>query len=189
MAPLHNITILGGGLTGLTTAYRLSRVLATLPPLPQGDHEQHKGAHRDTKVTLLEKSNRIGGWVHSSPWIVKVPQKGESEPKEVEIMLEAGPRSIRPKGSVGAAYMLKLVSLLPYTSHSNLTFPRSKTLLSRTISFRSHSTTRQRETVSFSLAPQTNSSVSPQDSVISLVCRRADLRSPLQKEFPSPEQT
>lgn len=112
MAPLHNITILGGGLTGLTTAYRLSRVLATLPPLPQGDHEQHKGAHRDTKVRLLEKSNRIGGWVHSSPWIVKVPQKGEAEPKEVEIMLEAGPRSIRPKGSIGAAYMLKLVSLV-----------------------------------------------------------------------------
>lgn len=98
MPPLHNITILGGGLTGLTTAYRLARVLQTLPATTHG-------AHRDTRVTLLEKSERIGGWVDSRVCDVEVEGRGR-----VEMVLEAGPRSIRPKGGVGAAYMLKLVS-------------------------------------------------------------------------------
>jgi oxygen-dependent protoporphyrinogen oxidase len=115
MPPINNITILGGGLTGLTLAYRLSRLLQTLPALsPQ---TQHARAHRDTKITLLEKSDRAGGWVHSSNRIVQIPRTSENgEGKKVEevvnvdITLEAGPRSIRPKGSIGAAYMLKLVS-------------------------------------------------------------------------------
>lgn len=115
MPPINNITILGGGITGLTLAYRLSRLLQTLPALtPQSEHAR---AHRHTKITLLEKSDRVGGWVHSSSRIVQVPrasegQNGEKREEEVnvDITLEAGPRSIRPKGSIGAAYMLKLVS-------------------------------------------------------------------------------
>jgi hypothetical protein len=117
MPPINSITILGGGLTGLTVAYRLSRLLKTLPALtPQTDHAR---AHRDTKITLLEKSDRIGGWVHSSSRTVQVPRTSESQDGEkgdevinVDITLEAGPRSIRPKGSIGAAYMLKMVSIL-----------------------------------------------------------------------------
>ena len=98
MPPVHNITILGGGLTGLTTAYRLARALRALPA-------SIHGAHKDTRVTLLEKSERIGGWVDSRVCEVEVEGRGK-----VEVVLEAGPRSIRPKGGIGAAYMLKLVS-------------------------------------------------------------------------------
>jgi oxygen-dependent protoporphyrinogen oxidase len=124
MPPINNITILGGGLTGLTLAYRLSRLIPTLPALaqtPGAALERHTGAHRDTKITLIEKSPRIGGWVNSSNEVVKVPksfdkgkgreQQGDEEMIDVKIALEAGPRSIRPKGSAGAAYMLKLVSI------------------------------------------------------------------------------
>ncbi|KAJ9098221.1 hypothetical protein QFC21_004550 [Naganishia friedmannii] len=122
MPPINNITILGGGLTGLTVAYRLSRLIPTLPSLP-ALHPTHTGAHRDTKITLIEKSARIGGWVNSSSAVVRVPiagisgVRGKGKGKEqqqngdtidVHITLEAGPRSIRPKGSAGAAYMLKL---------------------------------------------------------------------------------
>lgn len=122
MPPINNITILGGGLTGLTLAYRLSRLLQTLPALsPQ---TQHARAHRDTKITLLEKSDRAGGWVHSSNRIVQIPRTSENEEGKkveevvnVDITLEAGPRSIRPKGSIGAAYMLKLVSCPPLSFH------------------------------------------------------------------------
>jgi oxygen-dependent protoporphyrinogen oxidase len=123
MPPIHNITILGGGLTGLTLAYRLSRLLQTLPALtPQTEHADR--AHRDTKITLIEKSGRAGGWVNSSSRLVKVPRTAEGgvggkqeDPIDVEITLEAGPRSIRPKGSIGAAHMLKLVSLRFFPMH------------------------------------------------------------------------
>lgn len=115
MPPINDITILGGGLTGLTLAYRLSRLLQTLPVLTS--QSQHAQAHRDTKITLLEKSGRAGGWVNSSSRVVQVPRTSETQDGEkieevvnVDITLEAGPRSIRPKGSIGAAYMLKLVS-------------------------------------------------------------------------------
>ncbi|KAJ9117555.1 hypothetical protein QFC22_004405 [Naganishia vaughanmartiniae] len=126
MPPINNITILGGGLTGLTIAYRLSRLIPTLPALIQSpDHAAV--AHRDTTITLIEKSPRIGGWVNSTNVVVKVPKSGHKgkgkeqagdagETMDVEITLEAGPRSIRPKGSAGAAYMLKLIQDLSLDS-------------------------------------------------------------------------
>ncbi|KAJ9110283.1 hypothetical protein QFC19_001686 [Naganishia cerealis] len=118
MPPVNNITILGGGLTGLTLAYRLSRLIPTLPSLSRTSADslhRHTGAHRDTRITLIERSERIGGWVNSKSEVVRVPKsitkgkgKVQSEAIDVEVTLEAGPRSIRPKGSAGAAYMLKL---------------------------------------------------------------------------------
>ena len=63
--------ILGGGLSGLSTAYYLSRAL---PP-----------SH---KIVLLEKSKRFGGWIHTFR-------------HESGISFEAGPRSVRPVGLQG----------------------------------------------------------------------------------------
>ncbi len=87
-------TILGAGLTGLTTAYRLS----TLGVSP---------------IVVLEKSGRIGGWVDSRKVKVQLPNGKEmkEQEQEQEVLLETGPRSIRPRGGVGAARMLRLVSV------------------------------------------------------------------------------
>jgi oxygen-dependent protoporphyrinogen oxidase len=88
--PGRHITILGSGLTGLYTAYRLS-----LSP--------------GTKITLLDSASRVGGWVDSRNRPVKF-SNDKGELVQGEVTLESGPRSIRPRASRGAPGMLKLVS-------------------------------------------------------------------------------
>ena len=63
--------ILGGGLSGLSTAFYLSKALPA--------------SH---KIIILEKSKRFGGWIQTSK-------------HENGISFEAGPRSIRPVGLQG----------------------------------------------------------------------------------------
>lgn len=65
----QNIAVIGGGITGLTTAYVLSK-------------------RQDVKVTLYEASKRFGGWIESK--LVDVPgDKGR-------VLFELGPRTLRP---------------------------------------------------------------------------------------------
>ena len=67
--PEHpSIGVLGGGITGLATAYFLSRELS------------------DAKITLFEASSRLGGWLHS-----KSVDIGSGN-----VVFEQGPRTIRP---------------------------------------------------------------------------------------------
>ncbi|KAF8954755.1 protoporphyrinogen oxidase [Flammula alnicola] len=80
--PPGKIAVLGGGLTGLSSAYHLSRRFPT------------------SQVVLLEKQARLGGWVRSER--VTLPQIGAS------VLLEAGPRSLRPNGKS----VLELINLL-----------------------------------------------------------------------------
>lgn len=102
MAPPRHVTVVGAGLTGLTTAYRLSHLL------PPSSH-----------ITLLEASARVGGWIKSTRHAVSLQREadgdGDREGKAVEgeVMLESGSRSFRPKGSRGAPKMLKLVRPFP----------------------------------------------------------------------------
>jgi protoporphyrinogen oxidase len=63
------IAVLGGGLSGLSSAFHLSRRFPT------------------AKVSLIEKQTRLGGWVRSQ----RVPIN-----ENVSILLEAGPRTLRP---------------------------------------------------------------------------------------------
>ena len=63
-----NIAVLGGGITGLATAYYLSK---SLP---------------NAKITLFEASSRLGGWLHSASVDV-----GNGK-----IVFEQGPRNLRP---------------------------------------------------------------------------------------------
>jgi len=96
MIPPKHVTVLGGGLTGLTTAYRLTTHLPA------------------TKVTLIDSAKRTGGWIDSVSRKVSVPstQGDENEKRRIvegDVVTESGPRSIRPRGSPGAAGMLQLV--------------------------------------------------------------------------------
>lgn len=84
MARPH-VAILGGGLTGLSAAFYISR------SLPQA------------RITLLEKSSRLGGWVRSER--VQVEDK---QGHHASVVLEAGPRTLRPN----AQSVLELVCTL-----------------------------------------------------------------------------
>ncbi|KIX97591.1 uncharacterized protein Z520_06368 [Fonsecaea multimorphosa CBS 102226] len=80
----REIAILGGGFTGLATAFHLS---SQLP---------------NAKITILEKNDRLGGWVDSE--VVQV-DKGE-------VLFEWGPRTLRAGSSPAPLAMLELLAQL-----------------------------------------------------------------------------
>lgn len=86
MSPPH-IAILGGGLTGLSSAFHLSRKFP------------------NSCITLLEKRSRFGGWVCSER--VQVEDKQDNT---ASVVLEAGPRTLRPNANA----VLELVSESPH---------------------------------------------------------------------------
>lgn len=74
-----NYIIVGGGISGLTTAWCLARY-----------------APSTAKITLLEASNRFGGWIESK-------RVGNHQ-----ILFEQGPKTIRPAG-IGGLLILDMV--------------------------------------------------------------------------------
>ncbi|EDR09465.1 uncharacterized protein LACBIDRAFT_319089 [Laccaria bicolor S238N-H82] len=81
MPPQH-VAVLGGGLTGLSSAFHLSR------------------RYPSTQITLIERQKRLGGWVRSE----RVVLPGTT----TSVLLEAGPRTLRPHGKS----VLELIHLL-----------------------------------------------------------------------------
>lgn len=67
----NDVAILGGGITGLASAYYLTKELP------------------EAKITIYEASDRLGGWLSSK----RVPVKDGS------ILFEAGPRTLRPSSN------------------------------------------------------------------------------------------
>ena len=66
------MAVIGGGLTGLTTAFRLTKEDPNL------------------KVTLYEASDRLGGWVDT----LQTPVTDSSYPGRPSLQLERGPRTV-----------------------------------------------------------------------------------------------
>ena len=81
-----NIAILGGGITGLTTAYHLAR---SLP---------------DAKISIFERAERLGGWVDSE--LIDVGP-------DASVLFEWGPRSLRPDLKGPGLATLQLVCKSP----------------------------------------------------------------------------
>lgn len=76
--PEQHVAILGGGITGLASAYYLTQALPR------------------AKITIYEASDRLGGWLNSK----RVPVKDGT------VLFEAGPRTLRPSGNGVLAAML-----------------------------------------------------------------------------------
>ncbi|PSR90475.1 hypothetical protein BD289DRAFT_481714 [Coniella lustricola] len=76
--PPKDIAILGGGLTGLTTAYYLTRF------------------HPTAKITIYEASDRIGGWVDTERVSVKT-----IDGRNAAIAFERGARAVSPQKGAG----------------------------------------------------------------------------------------
>ncbi|SPO27876.1 related to HEM14 - Protoporphyrinogen oxidase involved in heme biosynthetic pathway [Ustilago trichophora] len=88
-AEKRRIAVLGGGISGLTSAYRLAQ------QLPKHRYD----------VVLLEHQDRLGGWIQSERIGLPSGEEGGSA------LIEKGPRSIRPAGYSGLM-MLELVRSL-----------------------------------------------------------------------------
>lgn len=86
MSP-SKITVLGGGITGLSAAFHLSRRFPSC------------------RIILLDRSDRLGGWVQS-----KKVQFGVPGGDIGTAVLELGPRTLRPqsKALLEMARMLEL---------------------------------------------------------------------------------
>ena len=69
--PNEHVVVLGGGITGLATAFHLSR------RIPQAE------------ITLVENQDRVGGWMRS--------ERVELGQGKGHIVLEAGPRTLLPR--------------------------------------------------------------------------------------------
>jgi protoporphyrinogen/coproporphyrinogen III oxidase len=69
----RHIAVLGGGITGLSSVFHLSR--------------RFPGAF----ITLFEKNSSLGGWVSSERVEVR-----DANGNSAEIVLESGPRTLRP---------------------------------------------------------------------------------------------
>ncbi|CEP14985.1 hypothetical protein [Parasitella parasitica] len=85
----QSVAILGGGISGLSAAYYLSKY----SPM--------------TKILLVEGSKRVGGWIRSqrvSPGFhASTPSAARADIDN--ILFEVGPRSLRPVGAGGAAIL------------------------------------------------------------------------------------
>lgn len=88
------IAVLGGGISGLTSAYRLAQ------QLPKDRYD----------IVLLEHQNRLGGWIQSER-ITLPSNDANAATSSTTALIEKGPRSIRPAGYSGLM-MLDLVRSL-----------------------------------------------------------------------------
>ncbi|KAF8633513.1 hypothetical protein AX15_001419 [Amanita polypyramis BW_CC] len=97
---LHHFVVLGGGITGLSSAFHLSRRFP------------------NASITIVEKEDRLGGWIKSERASVRANDNDSC--KEGSVVLEAGPRTLRPVDKA----VLELIHLLDLTSEV-ITMPTS----------------------------------------------------------------
>ncbi|ORY92782.1 hypothetical protein BCR35DRAFT_298315 [Leucosporidium creatinivorum] len=113
--PKQTLAIIGGGLSGLSSAFYFLRALS--PEL-----------RSSTRIVVLEKEQRTGGWcksidMNSGAETTLLEKKEMEKVSPKELVFETGPRSIRPVGLQGwlTIEMAHEIGLTP----SILTVPKS----------------------------------------------------------------
>jgi oxygen-dependent protoporphyrinogen oxidase len=76
--PPRDIAVLGAGLTGLTTAWYLTRALP------------------EARITIYEEQKRVGGWINTDKAKVKTP-----DGKEGTVLFEHAARMVKPQAAAG----------------------------------------------------------------------------------------
>ena len=87
-----NIAVLGAGITGLSAAFHLSRRFPS------------------ARITLLEKTARVGGWIRSKRVSFNIPGGDVAS-----ALLELGPRTLRPQSKA----LLEMVRQINTTAAAN----------------------------------------------------------------------
>ena len=80
---VKDVAILGGGITGLASAFYLSKQLP------------------EARITIFEGSSRLGGWLHSQ----------QVDVRNGNVVFEQGPRTLRP-GVPNGLVTLNLVCMI-----------------------------------------------------------------------------
>ena len=96
---MPSITVVGGGISGLSATFHLARRF----PAATG-----------ARITLVEKSQRLGGWIRAERVCLD-----DGHGRKAEILLESGPRTLRPNSK----------AILELVSPSNLCFGFRRTFL------------------------------------------------------------
>ncbi|KAN0061709.1 hypothetical protein ACQY0O_005701 [Thecaphora frezii] len=105
--PPRTLAVLGGGISGLSSAYRLSQRLSP--------------SHY--RILVLEQSQRLGGWIESHRTPLPSSSAASHPDAPSPVLIEKGPRSIRPTGPTGMV-MLELIKSLDLL-HRVLKVPKS----------------------------------------------------------------
>ncbi|GAB7347586.1 hypothetical protein MBLNU459_g4467t3 [Dothideomycetes sp. NU459] len=104
----QDVAILGGGITGLASAYYLSQSIPS------------------TKITIYEAGSRIGGWLSSKRVAVD----------DGDILFESGPRTLRPAGN--GVLMGRLVNDLGLQDDTIFTFKSAPAATNRFLYYPDH---------------------------------------------------
>ncbi|KAE8271711.1 hypothetical protein A4X09_0g631 [Tilletia walkeri] len=106
------IAVLGGGITGLTSALVLAR------HLPKDRF----------RIVLLEKENWLGGWVQSDVLPLNSNAQEGSAQKANVAVVEGGPRSLRPRGYSGMVLLdlIRSLGLAPRLMSVSTSAPAAK---------------------------------------------------------------
>ncbi|KAK9447596.1 uncharacterized protein V1518DRAFT_421410 [Limtongia smithiae] len=107
MSQAASVAVLGGGISGLATAYYLAK------SLPRNAH-----------ITLYESSKRLGGWIESTrvalpsgthELLRRAPLQAQAltkVPAEDEVLFEHGPRTLRVSKRVSSVNMFDMIRRL-----------------------------------------------------------------------------
>ena len=101
---MTSISVLGGGISGLSAAFHLAR---RFPPA--------SGA----RLTLVERGDRLGGWIRAERVRVK-----DTREHRADMVLESGPRTLRPNSNaileLVSAFSFHVVTYTTFLSHNKI---------------------------------------------------------------------
>ncbi|KAJ8097987.1 hypothetical protein POJ06DRAFT_26456 [Lipomyces tetrasporus] len=92
MSPIRSVAVLGGGISGLSTVYYLTRALP-----------------RHVPITIYESSKRLGGYIQSTQFVLPSAHRNTGDD---HVLFEHGPRTLRVSKRVSSVNIFDLIRRL-----------------------------------------------------------------------------